>query len=101
MTSYGKKILLGQLVCVQKLKCLYNMCQRISRPGLIGVWKHLIQFGQHSEFWVCKGPSPKDDFDDEWATRACIGAIVEEVQVDEGVHMDYMVENLFQPEPMA
>jgi hypothetical protein len=50
---------------------------------------------------VCKGPSPKDDFDDEWATRACIGAIVEEVQVDEGVHMDYMVENLFQPEPMA
>jgi hypothetical protein len=50
---------------------------------------------------VCKGPSPKDDFDDEWATRAWIGAIIEEMQVDEGVHMDRMVENLFQPKPMA
>jgi hypothetical protein len=49
--------------------------------------------------WKCLGL--KDDYNDEWATRAWIGAIIEEVQVDEGVHMDHMVEILFQPEPMA
>jgi hypothetical protein len=47
---------------------------------------------------VWKGHGPKDEFDDQWATRAWTSAITKEMQVDEGVHME---EILFQHEPMA
>jgi hypothetical protein len=58
---------------------------------------HLIQFGRHPEFRVWKGPRPKDDFDEEWATSAWkTRTIAKRVQVDEGVNMEDMVENLFQ-----
>jgi hypothetical protein len=70
---------------------------------LIGkVQDHLIQFSRHLEFWVWKGLGPKDDFDEEWATNAPNPNTTSKgVQVDEGVHMENMVHNLFQPKPMV
>jgi len=66
------------------------------KPRLIEkVQDHLIQFGRHPEFRVWKGPSPKDDFNEEWATNAPNpNTIAKGVQVNEGVHMENMVDNL-------
>ncbi len=82
---------------VQKIRCPCNIFQGKSRARLIGKARnHLIQFGRHLEFRVQKGPRPKDDFDEEWATSAWkTRTIAKIVQVDEGVNMEDMVENMF------
>jgi hypothetical protein len=74
----------------------YNMCQGRLRPRLIEkIQDHLIQFGWHLKFWIWKGLGPKDDFDEEWVTNASNpNTIAKGVQVDEGVHMENMVDNL-------
>jgi hypothetical protein len=79
------------------------MCQGKSKSRLIEkVQDYFIQFGQHLEFRVWKGPSPKDDYDKEWVANASNpNTIAKGVQADEGVHMENMVDNLFQLEPMA
>jgi hypothetical protein len=79
------------------------MCQGRLRPRLIEkVRNHLIQFGQHPKFLVWKGPNPKDDYDEEWATKTSNPNTKSKgVQVDEGVHMENTIDNLFQLEPMA
>jgi hypothetical protein len=64
---------------------------------LIEKVRNHFQFGLHLEFQVWKGLGPKDDYDEEWATSAWkTRTIGKRVQVDEGVSMEDMVENLFQ-----
>jgi hypothetical protein len=78
------------------------MCQGKSKSRLIEkIRDHFIQFGWHLEFRVWKGPSPKDDSDEEWVANASNPNIIEKgVQAIEGVHMENMVDNMFQLEPM-
>jgi len=56
----------------------------------------LIKFGQHPQYRIWKGPQPTDDSDEEWAThvRRCTKSII--LQLDEGVHMETMLEHLLQ-----
>jgi hypothetical protein len=55
----------------------------------------LIKFGHHPIYQITwKSPNPIDQFDEEWATRARKGAKLGGVNVDDGVHIEIMLEHL-------
>ncbi len=57
----------------------------------------MIKFGHHPIYQITwKSPNPIDQFDEEWATRARKGAKLGGVNVDDGVHIEIMLEHLVQ-----
>jgi hypothetical protein len=89
------KFLWAQKLGVQKFKCPCNLYLGRSKPRLVGiVHEHLIKFGWLPQYWVWKGSGPTNDSNEEWVAHARKHTKSTTVQLDEGVHMETMLEHL-------
>ncbi len=57
------------------------------------ICEHLIKFGQHPQYQAWKGPGPTNNFDEKWAAHVRRHTKSTTMELDEGVHMETMLEH--------
>jgi hypothetical protein len=79
-----------------KIRCPCNKCARKGRPILLDiVRKYFILNGRHFLYRVWKGPWEINDSDEKWVTTTKRSSQTRRQLVDEGVHMEQLLDDLF------
>jgi hypothetical protein len=79
-----------------KMRCPCNKCIGEERPILLDTVRgHLILNGRHSLYRVCKGLGEINDSDEEWVATSKGSSQTGRQLVDEGVHMEELLDDLF------